>query len=344
MARREATDTALPPIEVTRRQALRGLVGGAGALGAAKAVDNVLIGYGDLVGTNLVAQAESGELATLAGDGLRPRRTVTVRAGTYGLSVNGDSVRAVEDDRRLAQTALAEVDGSWAAEAGLPPSLERLATDIGAVHRGAHTFEFYDVDGFFDRVGAAETRPLVVDALRRWPPTEPGPVATFTDADPADSRAVLTGLVDGFREHTYYDAPRYVAGSIQDNVIFGAADLRAPFREPADFEALTADGSTGLFCYEFTHRSLESLHAVPATEQSVPVMAARVWDRRHKHVYTAVASAVRDGGKLAVPVTFVDYTHTTLYDDAGLRGLLGEGFEAFNERHRASVIHWSPWG
>lgn len=344
MSPRETAERSLPDVELTRRQALRAAVGGGVVLGAAKAVDNVLVGYGELVGTNLVEQADSGALASLAGDGFRPAGGFRASVAGDLMTVRGDGVNVHSDDELVAQRSLARLRGDWAAGLGLPPSLSGLAADLGAVARDEHTYEFHRFDGFFDRVEGATPRPLAVGSMRRWPGAAPAPVGTFTDADPASPRAVLQGLVGGFRDRTYYDAPRYVAGSIQDNVIFGAVDLRAPFRGSNDFEALASPGKTGLFCYEFTHRSIEALHAVPAAEQIVPVVAGRVWDKRHKHVYTAVASVVRDDGELVVPMTFVDYTHTTLYDDVGLRGLLGEGLEAYDSRHRATVVHWSPYG
>lgn len=344
MVSRETLDRSLPDIDVSRRQALRGLVGGGTTVGAAMAIDNVLVGYGTLVGTNLVEQAASGALASLFDEGLRPRRRTRTSVGRYTVTALLGALRLEEGDTELDVRPLEAATEDWAADHGLPAELQALVGDLGAIAREEHTFEFHETGSFFDRVAGAQTRPLAVGAHRRWPATEPRYVEAFTDTDPADPRAVLEGLVSGFREHTYYDAPRYVAGSVQDNVIFGAVDLRAPFRNPVDFEALVADGETGLFCYEFTHRSLEALHAVSPLAQTAPVLGARVWDQRHKHVYTAVASIIREDDGLVVPVTFVDYTHTTLYDDFNLRGLLGEGFEAYNERHRASVVHWSPYG
>lgn len=333
----------MPAPEVSRRGALRVLAGGGLTLGAAKAVDNVLVGYGDLVGTNLGEQAGSGALASLADEGFRPSHGTRASGGGHSTTIRGDRVHVRVEGELVAERPLERLRGEWAAAIGLPPTHSGFVADLGAIARGEHTYEFHRLEAFFDRVDSAASRPLAVGAMRRWPAAAPDSVATFADVEPADTRAVLEGLVGGFRTHSYYDAPRYVAGSIQDNLIFGAVDLRAPFRDPVDFGSLLDGGKTGLFCYEFTHRSLEALHAVPATEQTVPVVAGRVWDQRHKHVYTAVASVVRDDGSLVVPMTFVDYTHTTLYDDAGLRGLLGEGLEAFDSRHRATAVHWSPY-
>ena len=332
------TDAAAP----SRRDVLRAAAGGAGLLGIGKAIDNVLIGYGVLTGTNLRAQAASGELADLAREGFRPARhreqTVgdyTVRTGPGGVDLldeagpvgsvpRGDTARAVELDARFE----------------LPGVLEELAADLDALAAGDHQFAFYGFEGFFDRLEAADPRPWTVGAVRRWRAAQPDLVESFAKADPAAPQTLLEALVEAFRDRTYYDIPRYAAGSVQDNLIAGAVDLRALFRNPVDFGSLSGDGTSGLFCYEFAHRSIEALHAVPAADQSVPVVGARVWDQRHKHVYTAVASLVRDGGDLEVPVTFVDYTHSTLNDDLRLRGALGEGFEAYDRRHRASLVHW----
>ena len=325
--------------DLTRRDALRAVVGGGLAVGGAKAVDNVLLGYGVLTGTNLLEQ----DLGPLARRDIGPRSGFRASAGAHVVETTGTTATVERAGETVAELALADVGVATGDEGALPPSLAGLLADLGAVARGEVAFEFHRVDGFFDRVAAAEPRPLATAALRRWPAADPDLVATFADADPADPRAVLRGLVAGFRDHSFYDVPRYVAGSVQDNVIFGAADLRAPFREPVGFESIVDGPETGLFCYEFTYRSIEALHAVPATEQAVPVVGASVVDDRHKHVYTGVASVVRAEGALRVPMTFVDYTHTTLYDDLNLRGVMGEGFEAYNRRHRATAIEWDPY-
>jgi hypothetical protein len=328
--------------EVSRRAALKALAGGGLALGGAKAADNVLIGYGVLTGTNLVDQ----DLAPLAADGFSPRHGFRTTVDGYDVVTTAGDVRGLRvarDGAVVVERPLADLDGATGPEHDLPEALAGLLPDVGAIARGAATFEVYRTDAFFERVGDAEARPLATDAVRHWPGAEPDVVREFADADPADPEALLDGLTAGFRERSFYDVPRYAAGSIQDNVIFGAADLRAPFREPVDFESIVDGPQTGLFCYEFTNRSVEALHAVSAVEQAVPVVGGSVIDDRHKHVYTVLASLVREDGELRVPTTFVDYTHTTLYDDLRLRGLMGEGFEAYNTRHRATEILWNPY-
>lgn len=345
MSRREERGRPFTDIAIGRRDALKALGGGGAVVGAGKAVDNVLIGYGTLTGTNLLGQAESGALGALAARGLAPR-PYGLALGDYHIDMRPRHGHVALDGPGghevfpLTPRGTADARAADAAS-GLDGVLAQIVSDLTAVEVGEPAFEFHRFDAFFDRVTDAHTRPFTVGALRGWPAADPDQVAEFADADPSEPRAMLRGLIGGFREHTSYDVLRYLAGSVEDNVIFGAVDLRSTFRNPVDFEALLADDGPGLFCYEFTHRSVEALHAVPAHVQSVPIVGARVWDKRHKHVYTAVATVVRDDG-LRVPMTFVDYTHTTLYDDLRLRGILGEGFEAYNDRHRASVIHWRP--
>lgn len=340
MSRREVDAwDRLRDVEVSRRGALAALVGGGLALGGAKAADNVLVGYGVLTGTNLVDQ----ELAPLAAREFGPDAGFRTTAGGHAVETGDDRVRIVRDGEPVAQLPFESLTPLTGAEHDLPDALGGLLADLGDLARGEAAFEFHRTDAFFERIEGAEARPHAVGAVRHWPAADAGIVGEFADADPADPQALLHGLTAGFRERAFYDVPRYAAGSIQDNVIFGAADLRAPFREPVGFEAISEGPPTGMFCYEFTNRSIEALHAVPATEQVVPVVGASVIDSRHKHVYTAVASLIREDGELRVPTTFVDYTHTTLYDDLRLRGLLGEGFEAYNRRHRATEINWDPY-
>jgi len=344
MSRRTVDGWArLRDAEVSRRDALKALVGGGLVLGGAKAVDNVLVGYGVVTGTNLVDQ----DLAPLAAAEFAPRRGFQTAVGEYDVATTAGEVRRLRvarGDEVVVERPLADLTAATGPEHDLPDPLAGLLADLGAVARGEAIFEFHRTESFFDRIDAAEARPLATDAVRHWPGAGAEVVGEFTDADPADPQALLDGLTTGFREHTFYDAPRYAAGSVQDNVIFGAADLRAPFREPVDFASIVDGPQTGLFCYEFTNRSIEALHALPATEQVAPVVGGAVVDDRHKHVYTVVSSLVREDGELRVPTTFVDYTHTTLNDDLRMRGLMGEGFEAYNSRHRATRIDWNPYG
>jgi hypothetical protein len=172
-------------------------------------------------------------------------------------------------------------------------------------------------------------------------PVTPETVTQFGGVSPTDRKGLITGLKDGFREYGYYDVPRYIAGSVQDNMIQGARDLRAPFEGPTDFETLLEEGTTGLFCYELTYRAIEALHSVPATEQNPPLVGFWIRDRRHKHVYNGIASVLRDDGELRVPMTFLDYTDSTLYDDLRVKRITGEGLCACDRGHRADEIYWN---
>ncbi|RBI64564.1 hypothetical protein DMJ13_08830 [halophilic archaeon] len=341
MTRRSAF-TNLTDRELTRRQLLAGIGGGAATVGGAKAVDNVVLGYGVLVGTNLRDQ----NLGALARERFGPS-AFSVSVSGHRLRLRGDEIRVRDGDawRSLPLSASPEAAAELDAELGLEGGpLEQLVRDLGAISAGEFRFEFAQYEEFFDRVRDADDRPFTVQAVRgnRFADVPPETVESFTGASPKRPEAVVEGLVGGFRDRTSYDVPRYVAGSVEDNVIFGATDLRKYFRSPTTFDAIESGDDTGMFCYEFTWRSVEALHALPAHRQRTPVVGAKVFDDRHKHVYTGVASVVRRDGDLVVPMTFVDYTHTTLYDDLNARGLLGEGLRAYDDRHRATAIYWQP--
>jgi hypothetical protein len=107
-------------------------------------------------------------------------------------------------------------------------------------------------------------------------------------------------------------------------------------------EAIAEDGGD-LFCQEYAWRSIEAFHAVPAHRQTHPVLGGEVIDTRHKHVYTVLGGVVRENDRLEVVATFLDYMHSTLYDDFALRGVLGDGVDAFGERHRATDVVWGHW-
>lgn len=325
-------------LDLDRRRALKLLGGGLTTVVAGKAVDNVLLGY-ELLGTNLRKQ----ELATLVSDGFFAgvRRT---DVGAHRLVLWGDTLRIQQGKDVLSKHRYPELSTSDAERLDSRYDLDGyLATGLPVLadlHERIRP-SFSNYESFFEQVREGEPVPGAVELLRSVASADPAIVRTFTDADPSEPEAVVEGLVDGFREYGGYDLERYVAGSVQDNVVFGLADLRAPFREDVDFETVMAEDGTGLFCYEFTARSIEALHAVPAREQSAPVFAGSVFDERHKHVYTVIGSVLREGDGYAVPLTFVDYTHSTLYDDLNLRGVLGEGLAAYDRRHMATQIFWS---
>ncbi len=328
----EAADT------ITRRRILFGGGGAIAAVGGGRAAYNTVLGYGHLgMGTNLREQ----EIEPL----------VTERLSTeYDERIDGTRVRfdgteivvGSDSEERFSLDA----DGSEVAEldrsAGLNGRLETLFADLSALHRGDYTFEFAQPEAFFERVDGSEARPEVVTAIRdsRDRTTDPDAIERFADVDPSDVPEVVDGLVEGFREHTSYDVARYLAGSIEDNVVFGAHDLRQYFEDDVDFESLIEADGTGIFCWELVFRSIEALHAVSPVEQTVPVAACYVSDRRHKHAYTGVISAIREDGELRFPMTFLDYTYSTLYDDLRLTSIRGGGLAAYDTGHRADEIYY----
>jgi len=331
-------------IRLSRREALAYGTGAGAGLGGWKALHNVVLGYGIVAGTNVLEQ----DLGTLADERFAVRSGVT-SLGAYDVRADGDSAGLYDDGERIdgvaiedSTAAAARIDAEYDLD-GAP--FAQLHADMGALANGDVTYSFTQTDAFLDRIAAAEARPYTVDALRGpvFDSPESEFVAEFADEPPTDAGGLIGGLKHGFRKYSSYDIPRYLAGSIQDNVILGAHNLRQYFESPTDFEALANGENTGLFCTELVNRSIEAFHSVPATEQSPPVVAGSVYDERHKHSYTVLASAVREDGELVIPATFVDYTHSTLYDDLHLRWLMGEGVEAYNDRHRVTEIFWNRY-
>ncbi|AGN00253.1 hypothetical protein L593_01500 [Salinarchaeum sp. Harcht-Bsk1] len=331
-------------IALGRREALA-YAGGAGVgLGGWKALHNVVLGYGVLAGTNVRDQ----DTAALVDQHFEVRSGVTAVSG-YEVWSDGDSVGVYTDGERLDGVTIDDDAGTAEridATYGLDGSpVAQLQADMRALADNEVSYEFFQTDEFLERVTSAAARPFTVDALRG--PVFDSPdaefVGEFADVDPRDAGGLVQGLKDGFREYSYYDVPRYAAGSVEDNILLGAVDLRKFFESPTDFHALANGENSGLFCTELVNRSIEAFHTVPATEQSPPIVAGCVYDERHKHSYTVLASAIRDDDQLVIPATFVDYTHSTLYDDLHLRWLLGEGVEAYNDRHRVTEIFWNSY-
>lgn len=326
-------------MELSRRQVLAGAIGGVGTASASVAAYNVILGYGRISGTNLLEQ----DLDPLVTAEFEPRDGPLGWLGRHRVSLEQGDVLVSEDGTPIARFPSDDVEGGAEADAAIGRTnepLQRLAMDLRAFDRGAYTLEYGDYRWFFDRLDAGTPRGLTVGAFRGWMTADPSHVSAVTRADPADPEATLEGLARGLRRETRYDLPRYLAGSIEDNVLFGGLDLRQHFESPTDFRAIARGRDSGLFCYELVFRSIEALQAVPATEQSPPVVAGYVRNTRHKHAFTALASVLRENGSVVIPVTFVDYTRAILYDDLGLRDLMGEGFDAYTDRQRATSIHW----
>jgi hypothetical protein len=326
--------------DFSRLQFMLGAGGALTAVGGAKAAHNTILGYGELgMGTNL----EEQDLAAISDGNLRPSYDETFGSVRLRVVDEGVELRADGDRRVLGFESATEEDARGLdAEYGLGGRLTALFADARDLHVGAYTFEFGQPSGFFERVAGAESRPDAVAAVRqRYDRTaDPDLVEAFAETDPADTEGLVEGLMAGFREHGHYDVPRYLAGSVEDNVIFGAADLRKHFEDPVDFASLLEADSTGLFCWELVYRSMGAFQAIGPWDQTVPTAAGYVRDSRHKHAFTALLSAVREDGALRLPVTFVDYTYSTLYDDLHATGLVGEGIKAYDADHRADEIIW----
>ncbi|MEF8915353.1 hypothetical protein [Natronomonas sp.] len=326
--------------DLSRRQFMMGAGGALTAVGAAKAAHNTILGYGELgMGTNLKKQ----DLAAVASANMRTIYGEDVGSARLRIIDDGVELRADGDRYMLGFESASRADAQELDSAhGLGGRLTALFVDTRDFEAGDYTFEFSQPSAFFERVAGAETRPDIVAALRRRQDrtVDPEVVEAFTETDPTDTRGLVEGLMAGFREHGYYDVPRYLAGSVEDNVIFGAADLRATFEDPVDFESLLEADSTGLFCWELVYRSIEAFQAVGPWTQTIPVAAGYVRDSRHKHAFTALLTAIREDGELRFPTTFIDYTYSTLYDDLQATGLMGEGIKAYDADHRADEIIW----
>jgi hypothetical protein len=321
---------------ITRRRMLLGGGASLATIGGGRAVYNTILGYGQLgMGTNL----EDQDLESVATEYLTPRYDEEIQ----GTRVQADTNAVFVGDEWVSfDTGTEDEAAELDAEFGLDGRFRSLFADLSAFHADEYAFEFLDPPAFFDRFGDGDPRPEVVTAMRRYADrtVDPAVVERFTGEDPAAIDALVEGLVRGFRKHTDYDVPRYLAGSVEDNVIFGAADLRAYFEDDVSFEALLDAGETGIFCWELVYRSIEALQALRPIRQSVPVAACYVSDRRHKHAFTGLVGALRVDGDLRFPMTFLDYTHTTMYDDFRLTGILGEGLAAYDDSHRADEIYW----
>jgi hypothetical protein len=336
-----STDRTGGDRRTTRRELLASATGAGLGLGLVRALDNVFLGYGRLMGTNLRDQ----DLSSYASERLEPHAT-TMELTDGTVELDGERLTVHQDGTSLLDADLASVSRSEAQAAddrvaGNDTPVTQLVRDLGALDAGRLDYEFDTIDSFFERLDGAATRPYTVQALRDSRSVDPSLVESFAGVDPRDSQQLLYGLVEGFREHSSYDIPRYAAGSVEDNVLLGRVDLRTHFESPTTYRALVEDENSGLFCSELTYRAIDGFHAPPAREQTPPVLGAYVHDDRHKHAYLGLASVFRESGTLTLGMTFVDYMHSTLYDDLRLTSVLGEGIEAYGDRHRTTDIYWA---
>jgi hypothetical protein len=341
---RAADESWLPATEETlgRRGWLKRAGAATAGIGAAVAANNVVLGYGVVTGTNLTEQS----IADIASDPfLEGDRRVSVPGGHLAIPRGGEElvVGGSEETRRLDLDTTTPDRGREAATAvdADPDVVERAVTDVLALRRGDVRWEPVQFDSFRETVAHGTPRPLVTGLMRaRHTDGDPGTVADFTGVPATDPVDTAYALAEAFRETTYYDIPRYVAGSIQFNVLMDTVELRPYLRSDTSFEALAEGRTRGMFCQELAQRSIEAFHAPSVFAQSPPVAATVAYDPRHRHNYTALASFTRRDGRLVAPIAFLDYTHSTLYDDLNLRGVLGEGLEGYNSRHRARELTW----
>ncbi len=319
--------------ELDRRSFLK--LGGAVAVsaGSAKALDNTVLGYGK----NLKSQDLDGAMTAH----MRPRP----------FSVEHEDVEIWSDYVRVGVDVDGETAGSvWPGdldgareiedEVGVDGPVVELAREREVLSEGEFDVEFHDYEEFFDLLDDAETLPWAVETVRgHYRDVEPETVEEFA-ADPRDVRDTVYGLRDAFRRRGHYDIPRYLAGAVEDNLLFGKVDLRRYFEDDVSFEGLMEEPA-GMFCWEYNERVGEALHSVAAHEQEPPVAVVYILDTRHKHAFAGLVSAFRRDDRLVYPTTFVDYTYSTLYSDLHVTSLFKEGLDGYTSRHRADRIYWS---
>lgn len=311
---------------MNRRTFLRGGMQSLLALGIARALHNTVVGYGQFgVGDNLRTQ----DLDKIAATNLPTLRGAEA-------PVAGTAIRVFESRIRYDQ------DGQWRGlNSDAPDEVHRLEPIITELQDHNVTFRFSTVDDFFTFLENEETEPVIVDLLRRQPGTEPGLLNRFDGVDPSQTPQLVNNLATVFREHSRYDIPRYLAGSIDDNVLPIDGNLREPFEPAVSFETfLETEQPIGLFCTEYVALAKRAFHAVPPVDQSHPIYSFRVRNARHKHVYNGIGSVITRGQSVILPMTFVDYTDSTLADDFRLRRVIGEQIDAYDETHRADEFRW----
>lgn len=319
---------------LTRRQVLSLIAGGSLAAGAGR-VGYEYTGFGHVSGTNLVEQS----LQSLASRHLEPT-PVTLDLSDRRLMFDGNqiSLRSA-DDELLTSVTIADTDPVDAGAFTDP--VAELVADLPAIHSGDLRFEFLDHESFYDRLRDSNHRQFTVAALRgrRFRRPRVRRIRQFAGTDPAHTDRLVSGLASGFRSATHFDVARYVTGVIEQYLLFGVVPLQSKVRQPTTFEAI-GNGSAGLYCAEYALRSVEAFHAIPPHRQSIPVFGGIVVDVRHNHAYTALGSVVREDDTLRIPMTFLDFFYSTLFDTLGLEWAFGSAVNAYDEFHRATAIHY----
>lgn len=324
--------------DISRRTllaALASLAVGAGAGNAVYRSEFVpRVGYG----TNLLNQDIDSKLDRR----LRPRNfTVEVDGATVSSTASRVSVDVDGESHSVRHT-----DAEGAEEIDEDLALDGVSAEVvkgrSALEEGSYEFELHDLDGFFERSSETPTSPWTVELLRGEyddvPPSEVEDLAT----DPTGSRDLVNSLMKLFRNETSYDLRRYAVGGVE-NTFPGVEGLRDRLQREVDFDAI-AEGDVDLFCWEYTSRVGEAVHSVPAHRQTPPLAVVEVVDRHHGHVYNGLVSAVEADDGVVLPVTFVDYTFSTLYHSLSRTSESDERLNAFDARHRADEIYWNAYG
>ena len=299
-----------------------------------KVAYNIYLGYGKNVKTQNVSKKVRSDLSPSSHES---------QIGGYGVETTYGSITVSKDGRKVdvLDASTETVDEHSDTIDTQKPSLNLLPIHLDRLESGDFTVKPMSMEDFFDYTRENHTNPYLVGVVRGKNYLEKREEVTdFTDTNPSNPEKFLNSLSDNFKRKTSYDVPRYIAGSITYHVLMGEYDVRDLLEHEVDYEALNENQNTRMFCNEYTDRAIEGLYSTPPDSQPPPVFAGDVWDKRHKHSYNAVASIVTDGRDIEIPVTFVDYTYTTLYDDFGIDELFGKDIDAYNNHHRITAIDW----
>ncbi|GAA0198700.1 hypothetical protein ACFFQF_15415 [Haladaptatus pallidirubidus] len=141
-----STLSAITEKNLSRRQVLAAFGGGSVVLGGAKAADNVLIGYGVLVGTNLHDQ----DLSAVAGERLEPSPFETTVSG-HRIHFDEDEIEVKDGDgwEAIPVSASAEDADQLDAELELGGQpLGQIVGDLSAIEADEYRFEFLGYEDF----------------------------------------------------------------------------------------------------------------------------------------------------------------------------------------------------
>ncbi|MFB6283990.1 MAG: hypothetical protein ABEK59_08685 [Halobacteria archaeon] len=301
-----------------------------------KILDNIHFGYGK----NVTNQDVSSKVE----ENLTPASVHKGRMDGYDVKTDHDLISFSKKDNQIDTVNVGDRtvnEQSERIDATVGSQLDLLPVHLDRIRSGEFEVKPMSMDSFFRYTEKNNSNHYATGVLRNKSHVDKKPQITeFSGAQPSDPENFLYSLSDSFQENATYDVHRYVAGSITYHVLMNKYDVRDLLEHDVDYEALNDNEQTAMFCYEFTNRSIEGLHSASPRKQDPPVFAGSVSDRRHKHVYTVVASLVTDGRDVEIPLTFVDYTYKTLYDGVGMDDLLGKDINGYDDHHRITDIYW----